>query len=154
MNKLADKALCESFPILYRQRDLSMQETCMCWGFECGDGWYDILYDLSSKIEALNKTLPDGARVEASQVKEKYGTLRFYTDEYGLTEEQSKQVAVWIREAEAKSEVTCEHCAAPGVLLSAGWCMVRCAKCAKPERLLAEIEYLRKELSRVGEDEE
>jgi hypothetical protein len=28
-----------------------MQETCMCWGFECGDGWYDIINSLCANIQ-------------------------------------------------------------------------------------------------------
>ena len=49
-----DKKLCEDFPGLYAQRNLPMIETCMCWGFDTGDGLYDIIYDLSKKITELD----------------------------------------------------------------------------------------------------
>lgn len=78
-------------------------ETCMCWGFSHSDGWYDILehlceaatYTYSTSIEVDEE---DGKRLGlevndynqkyyfkvnppqmiADQVKEKFGTLRFY----------------------------------------------------------------------------
>jgi len=34
MNQELEADLVSRYPILYSQRDLSMQETCMCWGFE------------------------------------------------------------------------------------------------------------------------
>ena len=52
----------------------------MCWGFECGEGWYDALKKLSCGLEALNLLVYDKykVRIQADQVKEKYGTLHFY----------------------------------------------------------------------------
>ena len=73
MNEQNTKYLLETFPDLYRQYYLSPQETCMCWGFECGDGWFEIIKKLSEDITKIDP------KVEASQVKEKYGSLRFYT---------------------------------------------------------------------------
>ena len=66
--------------LLYRQAKLSMQETCMCWGICCGEGWYRPIADLSFRLECINYAiLPKwGFVIEAEQVKEKYGTLRFY----------------------------------------------------------------------------
>ncbi|SAK85215.1 hypothetical protein AWB77_04463 [Caballeronia fortuita] len=48
----------------------------MCWGFECGDGWYALLRSLSKELTnygSLNTQL----RVEATQVKAKFGGLHF-----------------------------------------------------------------------------
>lgn len=63
----------------------------------------------------------------ASQVKEKFGTLRFYltsgTDEmYDL-----------IHEAEAKSATTCEDCGTPGKRRGGGWILTLCDQCAKEQ---------------------
>ena len=52
MNKENDKKLVKAFPLLYGDRNASMQSTAMCWGFP-GDGWFDIIWDLSSKLEPL-----------------------------------------------------------------------------------------------------
>ncbi len=65
MKKELEEKLYNKFPKLYRQKDLNMSETAMCWGFCCGDGWYKIINDLSKKLEPLG--------VEAVQVKEKFG---------------------------------------------------------------------------------
>ena len=66
--------------LLYRQAKLSMMETCMCWGIECGTGWYEPIKELSYRLECINYAiLPKwGFVIEAEQVKEKFGTLRFY----------------------------------------------------------------------------
>jgi hypothetical protein len=97
------------------------------FGFECGNGWYCIIYELSEKIEAYNKTLPKGHDpVSATQVKEKYGTLRYYvnfaTDEiYDL-----------IDKAEEESSNTCERCGCPGKLeCDRGWYFTTCPACDK-----------------------
>ena len=71
MNIKLDKKLCKKYPKLFAQRNKSMRETCMGRGFECGDGWFKLLDTLSYFLEK------DGS-VEATQVKEKFGTLRFY----------------------------------------------------------------------------
>jgi hypothetical protein len=70
-------AMCK---ILYCQKDLPMTKTCMCWGWECGEGWHQVLKRLSCELEALNLQFYDKykVRIQADQVKEKFGTLRFY----------------------------------------------------------------------------
>lgn len=77
-----DREVMEKCPILYCMRDASMMETCMCWGFECGEGWKEPLWSLSAKLEALNMQYwpKYHIRIQAAQVKEKFGTLRFYYD--------------------------------------------------------------------------
>lgn len=79
--------LFAKYPKIFRDRTLPMTQTCMCWGLECGDGWYAILDHL---CYALTWTYSTGLTVDeayvpveppqviADQVKEKYGTLRFY----------------------------------------------------------------------------
>ena len=53
MNKELDNKLCKKFPNLYADRCETMNKTAMCWGFEHGDGWYDLIYNLSVKLEAM-----------------------------------------------------------------------------------------------------
>jgi len=52
----------------------------MCWGIEAGVGWIEPLRKLSKILEDLNVTYwkTKKIRVQADQVKEKYGTLHFY----------------------------------------------------------------------------
>ena len=57
MKKEQDDKLCSTFPLLYRDRYANMQTTCMCWGFPGGkndkSGWFDLIWELSSKLEPL-----------------------------------------------------------------------------------------------------
>lgn len=47
-----DKALCEKYPLIFANRHGDVRTTAMCWGFECGDGWYNIINNLCSNIQA------------------------------------------------------------------------------------------------------
>lgn len=173
MRQELDKLLCEKYPKIFADRNKPMTETCMCWGFECGDGWYNIIDQLCSNIqhhidwsvknnqwdhnynamitkalagditdleeyykgyinaeERMEETLQNGLRevrpvisqVVAEQVKEKFGTLRFYYrggDDYidGL-----------VSMAESMSAVTCEECGSPGTRNDGGWISTLCQK--------------------------
>lgn len=71
-----DKKLYEKYPDIFRQKDLPPQQTAMCWGISCGDGWFKILDTLCDWLTTMEEFT--GAQVEAVQVKEKFGGLRFY----------------------------------------------------------------------------
>lgn len=124
MREELDKELCEKYPDIFRDRHGDMRVTAMCWGFECGDGWYNIIDAACAQIKnrAYNNRLnnlkfPD---VIATQVKEKYGTLRFYYDG------GDDYVDGVISMAESMSERTCETCGAPGKLREGGWLRTLC----------------------------
>jgi hypothetical protein len=119
MNKKNTEYLYATYPNLYQNHSKSMRETCMCWGFECSDGWFKIIDELSAKLEPLG--------IVAEQVKEKFGTLRFYIG--GVPTEIADEVWAAIEEAEQKSEVTCEVCGAPGELRGGGWVSTLCDPC-------------------------
>jgi len=125
--------LYDAYPKLYHQRDLSMMETCMCWGIECGDGWYGIVNDLSRALEWLNNNTP--TLVEAVQVKEKFGQLRFYTSITRCDDDFPDNI-VWhlCDYAEVRSGHVCELCGKPGKLYSEGWYVTRCNECYEEDR--------------------
>lgn len=50
MRKELDEKLCAKYPLLFQDRNAPMTETCMCWGFCCGDGWYDLLDVLCANL--------------------------------------------------------------------------------------------------------
>jgi len=82
--------------------------------FDCDEGWFDLLFNLSSQIQ---KYCDEGKcqQVVALQVKEKFATLRFYHsggDEY---------IYKLIDEAEAKSADTCEVTGGRGALYRKGY---------------------------------
>jgi len=133
-----DQQLCEKYPKIFVNRNGDPKETLMCWGFEHGDGWYNIIDQLCASIQghidwrnkqraALlesnphNLPIPDAVlQVIADQVKEKLGTLSFYYqggDDY---------IDGMVRMAEAMSAVTCEECGVPGTATRKGWIKTLC----------------------------
>lgn len=182
MREELDKLLCERYPKIFRDRYAAPSQTCMYWGIDCGDGWFDLLDTLCHTIQshidhtrrqrtrdlrfnrALGRALQgdttrlmayfgyragdgDKARewakkrvaevmagpepqakipkvacpqVVAAQVKEKFGTLRFYYD--GGDDFVYGAVAV----AETMSGMLCEDCGAPGVLRPGRWVRTLC----------------------------
>ncbi len=124
MRKELDEALCAKYPEIFRDRNGDMRETAMCWGFECGDGWYNIIESVCTLVvnHNSNQKLNNLPEVEfiATQVKEKYGTLRFYY--YGGDDYIDGVVSM----AEYLSGSTCETCGAPGKIRDNGWMRTLC----------------------------
>lgn len=117
--------LFAKYPKIFKQKDLPMTQTCMCWGLECGDGWFDIIDTLCSKIQAYVDTTGT-PQVEATQVKEKYGTLRFYTNIY------DDEIEKYIEEATNQTLHVCERCGSrEGVKATQGWISYLCIACSK-----------------------
>ena len=192
MKQELDKLLCEKYPKMMVNRNKDMKETCMCWGFECGDGWFNILNQLMSQIqhhidwkekqrawatkynematqakagnfdlfEETMKALPNDEykekrlaeivagdfrpvpesipQVTLDQVKEKFGTLRFYYqggDDY---------ISGMVSLAESMTAVTCENCGNPGSCRGGGWVHTYCTPCEEA-RELARKQYDEKE---------
>ena len=125
MNEKLDELLCQRYPKMMVNRDKSMMETCMCWGFECGDGWFNILDQLMGNIQHhidwKNKKEEVVAQVTLDQIKEKFGTLRFY---YSGGDDI---IDGMVRMAESMSGVTCETCGSPGTQTQGGWIKTACA---------------------------
>lgn len=138
-----DAKLCEDFPILYKERKLSPYVTCMCGGFP-GDGWHKIIRSLSEKLEALNKELPEDSKIVAKQVKEKFGTLRFYIG--AVPKEHFKEVYRIISESERQSCTACETCGLPGTIdNSHSWVVTICPAC----KVKRDVEFERKQKARA-----
>ena len=192
MKQELDKLLCEKYPKMMVNRNKNMQGTCMCWGFDCGDGWFNILDQLMGSIqhhidwkekqragaikynematqakagnfdlfEETMKALPNDEykekrlaeivagdfrpvpnsipQVTLDQVKEKFGTLRFYYsggDDY---------ISGMVSLAESMTAVTCENCGNPGSCRGGGWIHTYCTPCEEA-RELARKQYDEKE---------
>lgn len=216
MNAELTQKLVKRFPVLYQDYDSPMTQTCMCWGFDHGDGWFEIIWQLSLAIEeelqyswarkrwflfkkslfrASNKlvyavsparldkrartgsgtkedpyrwtvverapldwlakaasvVLPEGktdgirlswrSRLQnlgfkafvvwphtgfaVQQVKEKFGTLRFYCPE-------NDAIYRYVCLAERLSAVTCEDYGKPGIAIDSGWIRTQCEECRSP----------------------
>jgi hypothetical protein len=125
--------MLELFPIIYQDLGGDPRHTCMSWGFDCPPTWNNILYELSVAIQAQLKFLPPDIASEfrAEQVKEKYGTLRFYhsciqgSDELCTTVETEIERLVVV--AEDATETTCSDCGKQGKLRNdIGWVTTLC----------------------------
>ena len=164
MRKELDEKLCEKYPLIFKDRHADMTETCMCWGFECGDGWFNIIdvlcgmlyadytrakeryeavkqyYETDGKYpwkggkeitteqleELRDKMIMEEMKVPvASQVKEKFGGLRFYVEQ--AIDEHFNYISF----AENMSYRTCEQCGSPGKLYAQGWHRTLCEYHAK-----------------------
>ena len=210
MNKDLTLKLVKRFPVIYQDFYSPMSATCMCWGFDHGEGWNDIIWQLSLAIEEelgyswlrecwflfikrfsiqwnkliyrlspvrerkyklegngskerpFNQVLvhydppPWDEKIAqflfgkmtkvgkfeiermglknfvlypytgfaVSQVKEKFGTLRYYCP-------VNDRISVFVRLAERLSAKTCEDCGDFGKLGNAGgWYSTKCEKCA------------------------
>lgn len=50
MNEHLDKQLCATYPEIFHDRHAPMNQTAMCWGFACGDGWYALIDELCRQL--------------------------------------------------------------------------------------------------------
>ena len=109
--------------------------SCMEFGIQHHSGWNSIIERLLAKIEAhLAEKYAAGFRdpdygFQIDQIKEKFGTLRFYV--CGADD----QIFQWIVEAERETAHTCEVCGATGSLhcrIGGYWVYTRCPQCADP----------------------
>jgi len=171
MRKELDEALCARYPLVFRDRHENMQNTAMCWGFDCGDGWYNIIDTLcgmlTSEYRGAKSRYDHLAEVGIGNVL--YGT-KTVTQE-ALDEAKAKldeetlsvPVAVQVKEkfgglrfyvqaatdkhynfisfAESMSYRTCEECGAPGKTYTDGWHRTMCDIHAAMAGRTEEYEY-------------
>ena len=124
MNGKNTKYLLNKYPKLYAQYYLPPQQTCMCWGFP-GDGWFKLLDGLSRRITKLDTT----GTVQAEQVKEKFGGLRYYYGGRVMTKEVAEKIRHLVDEAEEKSFHICEDCGNKGkARQDLGWVRTLCER--------------------------
>jgi len=139
MNKENTETLIKDFPILYRGHKDPPSKNLMCFGFECDDGWFQLIYDLSKQISEICP------RVKAAQVKEKFGTLRFYID--GVQMDKADLIYDLIQKAESKSGTICERCGENKTVKCEGtkgsyWVKTLCAECRRKDENRKEREVL------------
>jgi hypothetical protein len=89
-------------------------------GLECGRGWTDLLDAVFAWLDQIAPQHP----WSASQIKEKYGSLRFYWS--GDLPPLGEEI---IEAAEHLSSHLCDMCGAPGrIRTEQGWWTTRCAE--------------------------
>ena len=148
-----EKKLLEKYPKIFQVNEERRLMPFPMFGFECGDGWYNILNTLCFQIQSYidfqeemnehivrrnKKADPEGQidqqmlvesipQAVVSQVKEKFGTLRFYYDG------GDEKIDGMVRMAEAMSAVTCEVCGNAGKYRGRGWYYTSCDEHANKE---------------------
>jgi hypothetical protein len=122
MNEQNTQRIIDACPSLFETRYDGDVILPIRFGFECGDGWADLLVELCTNINNHLKTLPKhiSEEIVALQVKEKYGTLRFYISSFDETIEK------FISHAEKRSADTCETCGKPGRMRGDFWLYTAC----------------------------
>ena len=115
--------LVKKYPKILRDYKGDKMKTCMAWGMECDDGWYDLLDKCIEKLQYFCDLCTSNDRevqVVASQIKEKYGTLSFYTSVYGSNSIEHSIIDNIIDAAEMKSARTCEVTGKEGTICKRG----------------------------------
>jgi hypothetical protein len=184
MREELDTRLVKKYPKIFVDRYKGMLETCMYWGFECGDGWYWLIDNLCQSIQsyidsnsykttiknkitrklykfirkltlsskykpwkynlynwiwkvAKKEKIESIGQVVATQVKEKFGGLRFYYNG------GDQLIDGMIRLAEHESYYICEECGSTEHvgITKEGWLFVRCKNCAEKLNLIGWKEY-------------
>jgi hypothetical protein len=131
------KSLIEKYPLIFKNiTEPSSGHVYLpitLFMFECGDGWFNILdqlcLNIQHHIDWKNKKESVVEQVVADQVKEKFGTLRFYHtggDDY---------IAGLVTMAESMSGVTCEDCGKPGRSRGFGWITTVCDEHAEERNI-------------------
>jgi hypothetical protein len=109
---------------------------CCMLGIECQTGWNQLLHNLFTKLEGYLAANPEKFidcefPFRIDQIKEKFGTLRFY-----VSGAASDEMMIAIDDAEVQSAKICEVCSKRGVVhVSKGgfWLKTLCSECAKDE---------------------
>jgi hypothetical protein len=133
-DKLQDR-LYKNYPKIFEQRKLPMTQTAMCWGVETGNGWFPIINLLCSNLQ-WDTDRNGYPQVVATQVKEKFGTLRFYYTHapsdnlITYTDRQYGHQDGMISFVEQLSAYVCEECGSNDkVTQTKGWIVSLCPKC-------------------------
>lgn len=72
MNKQLEKQLIERFPSFFVDMYKSPMETCLAFGCEYSDGWYELTWKMCEEIEEYLKTHTLNYPFKFEQLKEKY----------------------------------------------------------------------------------
>jgi hypothetical protein len=120
MNETLTNKLLDDFPRLFRHQNI----TAMDRGFECGDGWFELIYKLSQDIEAvalkggLNPDTPEWPLCR--QVTDKMGSLRFVVFAVAEHKEIYERIAELRLAALNQSLQVCAECGKHGELFTDG----------------------------------
>jgi hypothetical protein len=70
--------LFRKYPDLCCDYKCDPKDSCFAWGFECGDGWYELIDSTLWSIDKTSKSV--NLNVKLAQIKSKFGKLTIYLD--------------------------------------------------------------------------
>ena len=143
MKKALQEKLFTSYPDIFVQKNMSIKESCMSWGICCGDGWFELIdllcAQIQNRIENVKRNIDSKSakrgitlvpvdmgylKCEATQVKEKFGGLRFYVDC------NDDYIEGLISIAEGMSYKICSECGEKSSnQVKRGWIYTLCERC-------------------------
>ena len=149
MRKDLAKKLEDQFPFMKRNPE-NEHNLYDKFGICAAAGWFDIIWNLCSEVTEVYEKAGKEIDFVPAQIKEKFGTLRFYYDVGGVTKpfhafdilgagtirfddestELYREIRDIVRKWEKKSAETCEECGKPGVLRKdLRWVLTLCDEC-------------------------
>lgn len=147
-----EKELYEISPVFFGDavaclnKEKNEMDTCMYWGCECGDGWFEPLKKFAIKVNYINGLAEKhNFKFVCDQLKEKWGECTIYWSCRKIDETkpstENDVLDDMFRDALDKCEKdcwnVCEWCGAEGgrngenLVTTHGWISRICKKCAK-----------------------
>jgi hypothetical protein len=125
--ELDESDVMDNHPNIFRDKDKSPKETLICFGIAVGEGWLPIINELCHEIKTVTDSLI------ATQIKEKFGGLRFYytfDENDDLSSIDYEKINLLVRKYEIVAENTCESCGnATNLSKSGHWYKTICPDC-------------------------
>ena len=155
MDSNLEQKLYNIDPVFFEQAikcqvgQMTEMNTCMYFGCQCGDGWFEPIKKFVHKVKIINEQAKQyNSKFVCSQLKEKFGQIRVY---YKLSkindninsdhQQQIDCLANMFEDALRKVEEdcwnVCEWCGADGgrdgenLITTSGWISRICKKCSK-----------------------
>ena len=127
MNLELQQKIFNDCSTIFRHKDKGPMHNLICFGIECGNGWFDLIYDLSVKLEKIVVEMSKSGDIKEEglpfvvQIKEKFGGLRYYMSY------ETKEMNDLIFDTMEKAETVCELCGKPGEIRDdIGWVTTLC----------------------------
>jgi len=143
--------ICPTFfqeAIACQNGEMNEMDTCMAFGCECEDGWFEPLKKFANKVKLINEmAAQQNFQFVCNQLKEKYAELRIYYETLNVDNvfevDLSKVKIIQelfsdaLKTVEAECWNTCEWCGQKNdytdseIVMTRGWYSRICRSCAK-----------------------
>ena len=131
MKQELQEKLFDKYPKIFRDKDKDITQSCMGWGIECPDAWYDLIDACCDVLQWFCDNIIK-AQIYADQVKEKFGRFTFYFHfEDDITDHQYQIINGILTAYEQISTTICYECGSNKNVKSTGggWIAYFCEDC-------------------------